>query len=162
MCSEDDDHASVAGFPHSDSSGSSLACSSPKRFAAGRVLLRHVAPRHPPCALICFFFTKRRRLNADVPNTPSRARHAALEPSRTLSSSLEHNAGSGVVAPSTKSSSQLFHSQGTKPNPFRFSPLRNSGAHHPSSHSIHVGQRSIVPRSTARNTRPLPNSTRQD
>jgi hypothetical protein len=43
-----------AGFPHSDSSGSMLACSSPERFAAGRVLLRHVAPRHPPCALICF------------------------------------------------------------------------------------------------------------
>jgi hypothetical protein len=41
----------VAGFPHSDSHGSKLACSSPWRFAAGRVLLRHVAPRHPPCAL---------------------------------------------------------------------------------------------------------------
>jgi hypothetical protein len=41
----------VAGFPHSDSHGSKLACSSPWRFAAGRVLLRRVAPRHPPCAL---------------------------------------------------------------------------------------------------------------
>jgi hypothetical protein len=40
-----------SGFPHSDISGSKLACSSPKRFAAYRVLLRPLTPRHPPCAL---------------------------------------------------------------------------------------------------------------
>ena len=38
-------------LPHSDISGSKLACSSPKRFAANRVLRRHSAPRHPPYAL---------------------------------------------------------------------------------------------------------------
>ena len=43
------------GFPHSDIHGSMLACSSPWRFAAGRVLLRLLAPRHPPYAL--FFLT---------------------------------------------------------------------------------------------------------
>ena len=39
------------GLPHSDSPGSSLDCSSPRRFAACRVLLRPSAPRHPPRAL---------------------------------------------------------------------------------------------------------------
>jgi hypothetical protein len=36
-----------AGFPHSDIPGSQLACNSPGLFAAGRVLLRLLAPRHP-------------------------------------------------------------------------------------------------------------------
>jgi hypothetical protein len=35
------------GFPHSDIPGSSIACISPRRFAAGCVLLRLLAPRHP-------------------------------------------------------------------------------------------------------------------
>src|SRR5579862_2906644 len=39
------------GLPHSDISGSKLVCSSPKRFAADRVLHRLLAPRHSPCAL---------------------------------------------------------------------------------------------------------------
>jgi hypothetical protein len=40
-----------AGLPHSEIRGSSLDCSSPRRFAAYRVLHRPSAPRHPPCAL---------------------------------------------------------------------------------------------------------------
>ena len=39
------------GFPHSDISGSLLICSSPKLFAAYRVLHRLLMPRHSPCAL---------------------------------------------------------------------------------------------------------------
>ena len=42
---------SRTGFPHSDTPGSSLACSSPRLFAAGRVLRRLLAPRHPPYTL---------------------------------------------------------------------------------------------------------------
>ena len=42
-----------AGFPHSDISGSSLMCSSPKLFAAYHVFHRLLVPRHPPCALYC-------------------------------------------------------------------------------------------------------------
>ena len=38
-------------LPHSDISGSSLICSSPKLFAACRVLHRLLMPRHSPCAL---------------------------------------------------------------------------------------------------------------
>ena len=45
------------GFPHSDIHGSSLACSSPWLFAACRVLLRRLAPWHPPCALIRLIFS---------------------------------------------------------------------------------------------------------
>jgi hypothetical protein len=41
----------LGGFPHSDTSGSSLADSSPKLFAVYHVLHRPLAPRHPPCAL---------------------------------------------------------------------------------------------------------------
>ncbi len=40
------------GFPHSDISGSTLACSSPKLFAAYHVLHRLLVPRHSPYALI--------------------------------------------------------------------------------------------------------------
>ena len=40
-----------AGFPHSDISGSSDICSSPKLFAAYHVFHRLLVPRHPPCAL---------------------------------------------------------------------------------------------------------------
>jgi hypothetical protein len=39
------------GFPHSDISGSKPACGSPKLIAACHVLLRLLAPRHPPHAL---------------------------------------------------------------------------------------------------------------
>ena len=43
-------------FPHSDISGSSLICSSPKLFAACHVLHRLLMPRHSPCALISLTF----------------------------------------------------------------------------------------------------------
>ena len=42
---------SPAGFPHSDTRGASLVCSSPRLFAACRVFLRLLVPRHPPRAL---------------------------------------------------------------------------------------------------------------
>ena len=40
------------GLPHSDISGSMRICRSPKLFAACRVLLRLLVPRHSPCALV--------------------------------------------------------------------------------------------------------------
>jgi hypothetical protein len=39
------------GLPHSDIPGSKLVCSSPRLFAANRVLHRLLAPRHSPYAL---------------------------------------------------------------------------------------------------------------
>ena len=45
-----------AGFPHSDIHGSQDICSSPWLFAACRVLLRLLMPRHSPCALISLTF----------------------------------------------------------------------------------------------------------
>ncbi len=47
---------SLSGFAHSDSSGSLLTYSSPKRFAVRRVLLRLLVPRHPLCALSSLTF----------------------------------------------------------------------------------------------------------
>ena len=44
------------GFPHSDIRGSQLMCSSPRLFAAYRVLLRPTVPGHPPCALFRLTF----------------------------------------------------------------------------------------------------------
>ena len=42
----------LAGFPHSEISGSMDICSSPKLFAAYHVFHRLSVPRHPPCALL--------------------------------------------------------------------------------------------------------------
>ena len=47
-----------SGFPHSDIPGSKPAYGSPRRFGVRSVLLRHLAPRHPPCAL-CSLIYKR-------------------------------------------------------------------------------------------------------
>ena len=49
MYSDNDDL--TVGFPHSEISGSKLIRSSPKLIAAYHVLLRLLAPRHPPNAL---------------------------------------------------------------------------------------------------------------
>ena len=48
----------TAGFPHSDISGSTLICSSPKLFAAYHVLHRLLMPRHSPCALLRLTFVR--------------------------------------------------------------------------------------------------------
>ena len=40
-----------AGFPHSEISGSTVICTSPKLIAACHVLHRLLMPRHSPCAL---------------------------------------------------------------------------------------------------------------
>ena len=48
-------HECQGGFPHSDTRGSTLLCSSPQIFAAWHVLHRHCMPRHPPCALFFLY-----------------------------------------------------------------------------------------------------------
>ena len=45
-------------LPHSEISGSTLICSSPKLFAACRVLHRLLMPRHSPCALFSLTFVR--------------------------------------------------------------------------------------------------------
>ena len=49
--------SSMRGFPHSDTRGSMLICSSPRLFAACRVLLRLLMPRHSPYALLSLNFS---------------------------------------------------------------------------------------------------------
>ena len=46
------------GFPHSEISGSTDICSSPKLIAACHVLLRLLMPRHSPCALYSLTFRR--------------------------------------------------------------------------------------------------------
>ncbi len=48
--------SSPCGLPHSDFHGSTLARNSPWLFAACRVLLRRLMPRHPPYALSTLTF----------------------------------------------------------------------------------------------------------
>ena len=45
-------------LPHSEISGSTLICSSPKLFAACRVLHRLLMPRHSPCALFSLTYLR--------------------------------------------------------------------------------------------------------
>ena len=52
--------SSPAGSPHSGTRGSMGMCPSPRLFAACRAFRRLLAPRHPPCALLCL--TDRSRL----------------------------------------------------------------------------------------------------
>ena len=51
MNSEEIDRKVTIGLPHSEISGSKLACSLPELIAAYHVLLRLKAPNHPPMAL---------------------------------------------------------------------------------------------------------------
>ena len=46
----------VSGLPHSDTSGSMLASSSPERIVGNYVLLRLCVPRYPPLALCSLTF----------------------------------------------------------------------------------------------------------
>ena len=55
----------VCGFPHSEISGSTPVCGSPKLIAACHVLHRLYLPRHPPCALssLTIEFTRTQQSN---------------------------------------------------------------------------------------------------
>ena len=55
------------GFPHSDTCGSPGVCPSPQLFAAYRVFLRLLVPRHPPCALFCLTCPRRIALRRFFP-----------------------------------------------------------------------------------------------
>ena len=55
------------GFPHSEISGSTLACNSPELIAANHVLHRLLTPRHSPCA--------RSSLVTNLPWNPGRVPH---------------------------------------------------------------------------------------
>ena len=48
----------TVGLSHSEISGSKVICTSPELIAAYHVLHRLREPRHPPCALTCFFLVE--------------------------------------------------------------------------------------------------------
>ena len=65
-----------SGFPHSEISGSTDICSSPKLIAACHVLRRLLMPRHSPCALYSLTSSVRIALRALLTN--SRLRDSVL------------------------------------------------------------------------------------
>ena len=62
------------GFPHSEISGSTPVCGSPKLFAACHVLHRLLAPRHPPYALSSLTFNPRNRCRRRLPTGRTRTK----------------------------------------------------------------------------------------
>ena len=66
----------LRGFPHSEISGSTDICSSPKLIAACHVLRRLLMPRHSPCALYSLTSSVRIALRALLTN--SRLRDSVL------------------------------------------------------------------------------------
>ena len=65
------------GFPHSEISGSTPVCGSPKLIAACHVLHRLLAPRHPPYALSSLTFNPRNRCRRRL---PTRAKPGTKKP----------------------------------------------------------------------------------
>ena len=53
----------AAGLSHSETRGSKVICTSPRIFAAYRVLHRLREPRHPPCALSYFSYRHARKIS---------------------------------------------------------------------------------------------------
>ncbi len=76
MYSARSDQYELAGFPHSEISGSRVVCTSPELIAAYHVLHRLHAPRHPPCALssLTIKFAHRKLDQHIVSLTPSSSR----------------------------------------------------------------------------------------
>jgi hypothetical protein len=64
------------GFPHSDTRGSTIARISPRLFAACHVLLRLLAPRHPPNALIALNTSTHTRTQDQAPRRLKAATNA--------------------------------------------------------------------------------------
>src|SRR5688572_6181938 len=67
----------LRGLSHSEISGSSLASSSPKLFAAVHVLRRLASPRYPPCAL-CSLTISLRHASSWCPEYDRRVRYLPL------------------------------------------------------------------------------------
>src|SRR5579875_1622826 len=80
----------TSGFPHSDIHASTLAYSSTWHFGVRPVLLRLLAPRHPPCALPTFTCSLRRF-------TAYTANQSSLS---SISSVLQHRRCSYPCSPS--------------------------------------------------------------
>src|SRR5690606_18329950 len=70
----------LGGFPHSEISGSTVICTSPKLIAACRVLHRRQMPRHPPCALVYF----QHHLRSSGSRLPAPTPAAVLRPCSVL------------------------------------------------------------------------------
>ncbi len=94
------------GFPHSDIRGSTIARISPRLFAACHVLHRHLAPRHPPNALVMLRIAPAtaRTQNRAAPNeghAPSRMRGCGSRTIRAHSHPQNYTTNSGFTCERT-------------------------------------------------------------
>ena len=92
-----------AGFPHSDISGSTVICTSPKLIAACHVLHRLLMPRHSPCALLRLTSSRQ----TSYPSLP-RCRESSSIPLPLLSSPNPLTLGFGSAEFVSRSGSQAF------------------------------------------------------
>jgi hypothetical protein len=81
-----------AGFPHSDISGSKSARDSPELFAACHVLLRLLAPRHPPRALCSLTTTATHQAVSDCMTSPMARPSQPIRPARGPGCTLHNSA----------------------------------------------------------------------
>ena len=92
-----------AGFPHSEISGSTVICTSPKLIAACHVLHRLLMPRHSPCALLRLTSSRQ----TSYPSLP-RCRESSSIPLPLLSSPNPLTLGFGSAEFVSRSGSQAF------------------------------------------------------
>jgi hypothetical protein len=106
----------AGGFPHSDIRGSTIARISPRLFAACHVLLRLLAPRHPPNALIAL----------NTPPTPVRRtkphiQASAAEPKKMPSNShSQSNQPIRFTCQTARHPTQISHRKPSARQPSRY------------------------------------------
>ena len=85
-----------AGFPHSEISGSTVICTSPKLIAAYHVLHRLLMPRHSPCALLSLtYFLVNKKVGKENFNGLPSVRQQPLLPLLSYSPLYEERSRSG-------------------------------------------------------------------
>ncbi len=116
------------GFPHSDIRGSKVARTSPRLIAACHVLLRLLAPRHPPNALVITHITSTARAQ-DQAAQPRKATRPNPHISR-----LRHHQSQLIHA---SSKTRPKPRQGTRPSHSTPSPARSHPIHRLKEHATH-------------------------
>src|SRR5438270_10426583 len=97
------------GLPHSDTSGSTPARGSPKIFAACHVLLRLLAPRHPPDALLLLKNPSRSRTTSLAQDPSNRGQWPGVSRQRRTSNASARSRRIGSNHTHTHFSPQNAH-----------------------------------------------------
>ena len=95
-----------AGFPHSEISGSTVICTSPKLIAACHVLHRLLMPRHSPCALLRLTLRSRQTSYPSLPQAAAKDSSIPVASPLPLPNPLTLGFGSAEFV--SRSGSQAF------------------------------------------------------